>query len=91
MKTNINWQWGSKNIYMDVNIWYDYFGDSRYHVICMQGRNYPNLCLFTLIMILLNGENFNSDIRSMFYNLQKIIAIGFKVDNERGSLIQKMG
>ncbi len=39
---------------MDVNIWYDYY-----------------------------GENSNSDIRSMLYNLQKIIAIGFKVDNER--------
>ena len=34
-------------------------------------------------MISLNGKNSNSDIRSMLYNLQKIIAIGFKVDNER--------
>ena len=38
MKTNINWQWGSKNIYMDVNIWYDYFGDSRYMLfVCRVG------------------------------------------------------
>ena len=40
-------------------------------------------------MISLNGENSNSDIRSMLYNLQKIIAIGFKVDNERAVQFRK--
>ena len=40
-------------------------------------------------MISLNGENSNSDIRSMLYNLQKIIAIGFKVYNERAVYFRK--